>query len=274
MKGRIFSTFLLWGILIVTAVFLKVAGAIFLATAAAFLMQLEFYKMLQVKGHNPLVSAGLALGLAISLSPLAKNVPVLQGANLIVLSMVVVAAAALFRRPRGSLVSALGSTMLGLLLGPCALACVSLMVLHYDAESTGLLMALWVVMTAKFTDMGALLAGLAFGRHKLAPSLSPKKTWEGAVGGTLLCVASSALYAHLLSSHLPQGFTPLTAALMALPIALAAIVADLVESGFKRECGVKDSGSILPGIGGVFDLTDSFMLTAPIGYCMAVLILG
>jgi phosphatidate cytidylyltransferase len=274
MKGRIFSTLLLWGILIVTAVFLKSVGAVLLATAAAFMMQIEFYEMMKKKGHNPLVYAGLAFGLLISLSPLASDVTVLHGTSLVLLAMVVLSAAALVRKPRGSLIDALGSTFIGLLLGPCALSCVSQTVFHFGPEGKGLLMALWIVMTAKFTDMGALLTGVAIGKHKLAPTLSPKKTWEGVFGGTALCLISSALYAHFLSGYLPIGFTPLVATMMALPIAAAAIMADLIESAFKRECGVKDSGNLLPGIGGVFDLTDSFMLTAPLGYYMAVLILG
>lgn len=273
MKGRIFSTLLLWSILIATAVFLKAEGAVLLASAAALMMQLEFYRMMRHKGHNPLVYAGLAFGLLISLSPLASDIPILNGANLVVLATVVLCAAALLRKPRGSLIDALGSTFIGLLLGPCALVCVSMTVFHFGPEGHGLLMALWIVMTAKFTDMGALLTGVAIGKHKLAPSLSPKKTWEGVFGGTLLCIISSAAYAHFLSGYLPAGFTPPVAAIMALPIAVAAIMADLIESAFKRECGVKDSGHILPGIGGVFDLTDSFMLTAPLGYYMAVLVL-
>ena len=274
MKGRIFSTLLLWAILIATAVFLRGLGAVLLATAASFLMQLEFYTMMRKKGLNPLVYAGLALGLLVSLSPLVKGPAAVKGSSLAVLAMAIIGMAALLRKPRGSLTGAMGSTLLGLLVGPCALACVSLTVLHFPSEATGLFMALWIVMTAKFTDMGALLVGLAIGRHKLAPSLSPKKTWEGVFGGTILCIVSSAVYAKCLSAYLPAGFTPTAAAWMALPMAVAAIMADLIESGFKRECDVKDSGNLLPGIGGVFDLTDSFMLAGPLGYYMTVLVLG
>ena len=273
MKGRIFSTLLLWAVLIATAVFLKSIGAVILATVAAFAMQLEFYDMLRKRGQNPLVYAGLAMGVLISLSPLARGVPELTGTNLIVPAATILCAAALLRKPRGDLSGVLGSTFLGLLLGPCSLACVSLTAYHFENEMTGLLMALWIVMTAKFTDMGALLTGLAIGRHKLAPSLSPKKTWEGVFGGIVLCLVSSGLYAHFLAAYLPSGFTPTLAVAMALPIAVGAIMADLIESAFKRECGVKDSGALLPGIGGVFDLTDSFMLTAPLGYYLIVLFL-
>jgi phosphatidate cytidylyltransferase len=135
-------------------------------------------------------------------------------------------------------------------------------------------MALWLVMTTKFTDMGALCCGLAFGKHKMAPILSPKKTWEGAVGGTLITIASSAAFAHGAQGQLPDDFTPTVAAMLALPVALASIFADLLESAFKRESGIKDSGRMVPGIGGVFDLTDSFMLSAPLAYYATTLILA
>ena len=151
---------------------------------------------------------------------------------------------------------------------------ISLTITHFGPGREGLFMALWLVMATKFTDMGALLVGISVGRHKLAPTLSPKKTWEGAVGGVVICVASSAAFAHFAAVLLPPGFTPLFAALVALPVAVASIFADLLESAFKRECGVKDSGGLLPGIGGVFDLTDSFMLSAPLAYYATVLALG
>jgi len=116
--------------------------------------------------------------------------------------------------------------------------------------------------------------GLAFGRHKLAPAISPKKTWEGVFGGIAICMISSAVYVHFAAPVLPTGFTPLLSVALSLPLAVASVFADLLESSFKRECGVKDSGGLLPGIGGVFDLTDSFMLSAPLAYYLTVLTLA
>jgi phosphatidate cytidylyltransferase len=68
--------------------------------------------------------------------------------------------------------------------------------------------------------------------------------------------------------YAPEGFTWWRSALMAIPIGIASIASDLVESAFKRQADVKDSGNIIPGIGGIFDLTDSLLLTAPLGYLM------
>jgi phosphatidate cytidylyltransferase len=129
-----------------------------------------------------------------------------------------------------------------------------------------LLLCLWIVAATKFCDMGALLSGLAFGRHKMSPHISPKKTWEGAAGGIVLAMGASAFIAWLAGDSFPAHMTPLVAALMGAPIAALGIVADLVESVLKRRANIKDSGSTIPGMGGFFDMSDSLILTAPIGY--------
>ena len=129
-----------------------------------------------------------------------------------------------------------------------------------------LILCLWVVAVAKFCDVGALLTGLAIGRHPMAPKTSPKKTWEGAVGGVMVSMGVGALVAWLGRTWLPGAFTPLIAALIAAPVAAIAIVSDLVESVIKRRAALKDSGGGVPGIGGVFDLSDSLILAAPVAY--------
>jgi phosphatidate cytidylyltransferase len=112
---------------------------------------------------------------------------------------------------------------------------------------------------------------MAFGRHKMAPQISPKKTWEGAVGGVLVAMGVGALVAWLGRNELPPHLTPLVAAFLAAPVALVAIVSDLIESIMKRHAVIKDSGGTIPGIGGIFDLTDSLILTAPLGYFLFAL---
>ena len=100
----------------------------------------------------------------------------------------------------------------------------------------------------------------------MSPQISPKKTWEGAVGGVLISMGIGAFIAWLARDLFPAHMTPLVAALMAAPIAVVGIVADLVESVLKRRANRKDSGATIPGIGGMFDLSDSIILVAPIGY--------
>ena len=120
----------------------------------------------------------------------------------------------------------------------------------------------------KLCDTGALLAGLAVGRHKMAPEISPKKTWEGVAGGVLLSVVSGAALAWGCRACLPANFTPLVGALVALPVAALGVVSDLVESIIKRRADIKDTGCTIPGIGGVFDMSDSLILTAPVGWAV------
>jgi phosphatidate cytidylyltransferase len=104
-----------------------------------------------------------------------------------------------------------------------------------------------------------------FGKHKIAPTISPAKSWEGCLGGLATSAGASALFAWLLRDIVGISFmVPWKAALLALPIAVLSIPSDLIESVFKRLAGAKDSGATIPGIGGALDLIDSMVLTSPV----------
>jgi phosphatidate cytidylyltransferase len=102
----------------------------------------------------------------------------------------------------------------------------------------------------------------------MSPQISPKKTWEGAAGGIVTSMGVGAAFAWAARDVFPAHLSPLVAALFAIPIAAIGIVADLVESVIKRRANIKDSGSTIPGIGGMFDLSDSIILVAPVGYLL------
>lgn len=110
------------------------------------------------------------------------------------------------------------------------------------------------------SDSGAFYGGTFFGRHKLCPSISPGKTVEGLFCGVGTAVGGGALYAHFL---LPNIAIPTILVLSAL-LALTGVVGDLIESIIKRSAGVKDSGSLLPGHGGLFDRLDAILLCMPV----------
>ncbi|OGS19088.1 MAG: hypothetical protein A2219_05540 [Elusimicrobia bacterium RIFOXYA2_FULL_50_26] len=112
-------------------------------------------------------------------------------------------------------------------------------------------------------DTGAYAVGIRFGKRKLAETVSPKKTIEGALGGTIVSVLA-ALLCRLL--FLRENITPLEAVIAGLFIALIAQFSDLSESLLKRDVGVKDSANLLPGHGGMLDRFDSFLFTAPLFY--------
>lgn len=109
-------------------------------------------------------------------------------------------------------------------------------------------------------DTGAYFAGRKFGKHKLAPKISPKKTWEGAVGGLIASVFVALIFQLLLLKHI-QSWQLL---LMAIPASIFGQAGDLVESMFKRATGFKDSGSIIYGHGGMLDRVDALIVAAPI----------
>ncbi len=115
-----------------------------------------------------------------------------------------------------------------------------------------LLMIVWIA------DVGAYFSGRTFGRVKLAPAISPGKTWEGAIGGLLLVVAAVAVVA------LRQGISLTVALPFCAAVALISIVGDLTVSMFKRHTGIKDSGNLFPGHGGVLDRVDSVSAAAPL----------
>ena len=130
---------------------------------------------------------------------------------------------------------------------------------------TGHLYVLWLLVVTKFSDMGAYLTGSVIGRHPLVPHISPKKTWEGFFGA----LAFSTAGACGLVALKPAWFSFLTqkdAVILGLGLGFAAVIGDLAESIVKRSAEVKDSGQLLPGIGGALDLIDSILFTAPLLY--------
>lgn len=110
-------------------------------------------------------------------------------------------------------------------------------------------------------DTGAYLVGCRFGRTKLFERISPKKTWEGAAGGALFAMIAGVV-APLLFDRISMGCV--TGMLMGLAVCVASTIGDLVESMIKRQEGVKDSGKLIPGHGGILDRIDSLLFTAPV----------
>ena len=121
---------------------------------------------------------------------------------------------------------------------------------------------LLAMLCVTLSDTAAYYVGSAFGSHRMAPTISPKKTWEGAIGGVAGSVLG-AVIAHLwFFRRLPLGH----AIALGVVLCAAGIVGDLAESMFKRAGGVKDSSALLPGHGGVLDRVDSLLVAAPVLY--------
>ncbi len=121
-------------------------------------------------------------------------------------------------------------------------------------------------------DAGAYFIGKRFGRHLLSPRLSPKKTWEGYLGGIVTGVLLTALFTAVwkVGAGPASAITPLRGALVGLVMGIFPTLGDLGESMIKRQAGVKDSGNLLPGHGGAFDRVDSWLWAVVLGYYMVL----
>jgi phosphatidate cytidylyltransferase len=118
-------------------------------------------------------------------------------------------------------------------------------------------------LVTTFSDIGGYAAGVLFGRHPMAPAISPKKTWEGFAGSALTCMAVGAAALTLLFAEAWWK-----GVLLGAGIVLAATLGDLGESVVKRDLGVKDMGNLLPGHGGIMDRIDSLLLSAPVAWLL------
>jgi phosphatidate cytidylyltransferase len=160
---------------------------------------------------------------------------------------------------RRDVVRTLATTLLfGLWVGFLA----SYAVLLVNRPAGGILAVLAVAGAAIFTDIGGYAFGVTLGRHRVAPSISPKKSWEGLLGGLAVATGLGALVLPLLG----ETFTPASAALVVLVCGVASFIGDLTESMIKRDLGIKDLGSILPGHGGILDRVDGILLALPVGF--------
>jgi phosphatidate cytidylyltransferase len=267
---RILSFLVLWGIVAGVLWNFHTPGAVALIALIGSITLLEFYRLLAAAGDAPFARLGTFFGLLIILAPWVQAQWGPHADVLLPLATVVFSIRMLGERRPDKRIPALAATLFGLAYVAVLLQYFVRLVtpLPGDVISANgrLLLCVWLVAVAKFSDVGGLLAGMAAGRHPLAPQISPKKTWEGAIGAVAASMLVGALFAWFARAQVGVSLSPLRAALIAIPIAVLAIVSDLVESVIKRRAESKDSGGLIPGIGGIFDMTDSLILVAPVGY--------
>src|SRR5471032_894747 len=160
-------------------------------------------------------------------------------------------------------ITSIAVTLLGLMYVPWLLNFIQK--INFFPGVDGKYFVLYFILVTKFSDMGAYAVGSLIGRHKMIPRISPGKTWEGFGGAIFLSTVSSLAFVHFLGDKM-SGMNWVHAVTLGIVLSSTAIVGDLIESLFKREAGVKDSGNLFPGIGGILDLLDSLLFNAPIMY--------
>jgi CDP-diglyceride synthetase len=158
---------------------------------------------------------------------------------------------------------AISTTLFGLMYVPWLLNFIQK--INFFPNVEGHYYLLYFMLITKFSDTGAYTVGSLIGKHKMIPRISPGKTWEGFVGAIVVSTLASLVFTHYLG-HKMQGMNWKHAIILGVILSVSAVVGDLIESLFKREAGVKDSGQFFPGIGGILDLLDSLLFNAPLMY--------
>jgi phosphatidate cytidylyltransferase len=246
--------------------------ATLLAVAAA-LAAWEFGRLAAASGARPLtgwlIGGAAAIPLLAHAAHLGLGVPPLPIVALVVPMLLGVA---LWRRGvAGHPLAAVASTLLGIWYTGGLLSFAYALRHHRfaigAAAGTALLFVPLVVTWV--TDAGAFFVGRAIGGAKLMPSVSPGKTWSGAIGGSVLGVVGAWAFSRWVLQPVAQlGLGLGGVVVLGLTLSVAAQVGDLVESLLKREAGVKDSSRLIPGHGGILDRTDSLLFTLPLGYVL------
>lgn len=289
MIKRLLSTIALWSIVIGTVYFFHATGGVVLLAVFSTLAQHEFNNLLEKSSIAPWQWATLAFGFVLVLL-FGLNLQSLLGETswfsqrciiyLWILAAIALTLGALGCVKNPATPNRLAGSVLSVAYVPGMMVFYALIVRDFGHNATvsfpdrshpgidDVGLAIWVIAVAKFTDVGGYLVGRAIGKHKLAPSISPGKTWEGVAGGIGLATLVSLAIWTFAPHWMPFWFSPTLALLLPLPIGIAAIISDLSESAFKRRAGVKDSGNCIPGIGGALDLADSLLLAGPVAYAL------
>lgn len=217
----------------------------------------EFFTMLQKKGITIYKYFGMCIGAVIPLSIILRFELTKNWELLFILLALLFLIVMQFRRSENSgVIVDISTTVFGILYVSW---CLSFFIkIRYLPNGLGLFLS--VLFITKFGDIGAYLIGSRFGKTPLIPRISPHKSLEGAIGG----LAGSVLGALISKAFL--GFSYMHLIVLGFALGILAQLGDLSESLMKRDCQVKDSGNILPGMGGILDMIDSLLFTGPAFY--------
>jgi len=257
LKNRVITSIVLLPVLLAAVWFdTPLPWLTILAAAWGLLAAFEFYKGAQARGANPLIFPGLAWALLFIISP--QYLPGDAAPLLFTSAVVLLPIALLFRERKEGAFLDWAWTLAGIFyIGWLLSHYVSLRGFYQGRE-----WVLFALIVTFASDSMAYFIGRAWGKHKMAPGISPKKTWEGAIGGLAGAVIAGVLLAMLLD--LPLGY--IGAILLALAASVFGQVGDLFESLYKRYTGIKDSGTWLPGHGGFLDRMDSVLFAGAVVY--------
>jgi phosphatidate cytidylyltransferase len=290
LRHRLVSGCLLGAAFVLACDYLPMAGMWILLTVVTALAQFEFYQMIS-HAHIPVFRCfGLCFGAALitatcwTVGPTPADMArAYRWENVVLLATLIGIFVRLFPQKHNERpVATVGCTLLGIWYVPFLMNYFARLAFQWSdatltagVSETGRLLILYMVVVVKTTDMGAYFVGRLVGRHKLWKRVSPSKTWEGLVGGIAAAVLSSWGFYCLVDGRLGVILLrPGDAIALGVLLSISGVAGDLFESLVKRACGIKDSGQILPGMGGLLDVLDSLLFGAPILYVYLRLVLA
>jgi phosphatidate cytidylyltransferase len=268
-KARVLTALIALPVLI-ASILVAQLELLFVAIAAAAILAglYEFYLLARRRELKPEQTLGLVAAAALLVGfyfNLPAREPVALLAALVLLTIIVLSTTMLRGAPFDKMLASAGATLLGVLY-------VAVLGGHIVALRAGFVPLVAAKLLSFFflvlmgSDIAAYYTGRALGRHKLAPTVSPGKTWEGALGGMVASLAAATVAHFLFFRELGLAAAlPLAAVMNVL-----GVVGDLTESALKRGAGAKDAAKILPGHGGLLDRLDSLLFNAPVIYYFAV----
>ena len=228
-----------------------------------FLGLREFYILMKAKGYQPFEALGYFCALAISWYAWKQGIVI---SLILTGSLMLIMIREVFRRDMSQSLAHIAVTVFGIMyIGWLGSHLVMLRELPASLgmdPMMGARLIFFAALVTWATDTGAYLFCVAFGRHKLIPRISPKKTIEGAVGGLI----AAGFVAWLCTKGITPFLTPFAAVSTGIFVGLMAQLGDLVESMIKRDVGIKDSAELIPGHGGILDRFDSLLFTVPVLY--------
>ncbi len=259
---------------LIASILIPILAPLFVVMAAAAMVLglYEFYVLAKKKGMKPDIVAGyLASAALFTIFYFASRSPVQERLDLqsivlvfIVLTIGTLSAATLRGAPFDKMLASSGATILGVLYVVLLGGHLVAVRMGFPPElSSDLLSFFFLVLMG--SDIGAYYVGRAIGKHKLAPAISPGKTWEGVAGGLAAALVLASVAHFWFFPELPLKW----AVLLAVVMTALGIIGDLTESALKRGAGAKDAANILPGHGGVLDRLDSLLFNAPLLYYFA-----
>jgi len=275
---RLISTVILWTV-ILTAMFSRnelISNGVFvlLMGLLAFAGLAEFYGLAEKRGIACFKWCGLAGGVLLMIGTFL-NLTGHLGTNdsparvndfetgFLILFVLGLCVRRFVSKTNTTGILTISTTLFGLMYVPWLLNFIQK--INFFPGVEGKYFLLYFILITKFSDMGAYVVGSLIGKHKMIPRISPGKTWEGFGGAIVVSTGASLAFVHFFGAHM-FGMRPLHAVILGVVLSSTAVIGDLIESLFKREAGVKDSGSFFPGIGGILDLLDSLLFNAPIMY--------